>query len=48
MEDVYKDIPRDIHLYDFSNYRKEHFRYSDANKTVIGKFKDECASGLIK
>ena len=30
--------------YDFSDYPKEHFLHDEANKKVIGKFKDECAS----
>ena len=28
-------------MYDFSDYKKDHFLYSDVNKKVIGKFKDE-------
>ena len=40
-EDVYKDMKQDQSLYDTSNYPKEHFLFSNINKKVIGKFKDE-------
>ena len=41
-DDVYKDIQKKIHLYDTSDYPKEHPLYSNANKQVLGKMKDEC------
>ena len=34
-------------LYDTSDYPKEHPLYSDANKKVLGKMKDECAGTPI-
>ena len=37
---IYTDMAREAHRYDFSNYPSNHFLYSDANKKVIGKFKD--------
>ena len=40
-EDLYQDMKQDQHLYDTSNYPKEHFLYSTINKKIIGKFKDE-------
>ena len=40
-EDVYRDMKQHEELYDTSNYPKEHFLFSNANKKVIGKFKDE-------
>ena len=40
-EDLYQNIKQDQHLYDTSNYPKEHFLYSTTNKKIIGKFKDE-------
>ena len=40
-EDLYQDMKHDLQLYDTSNYPKDHFLYSTANKKVIGKFKDE-------
>ena len=42
-EDFYQDMKDDGHLYDMSNFTKDptkHF-YDDANKKVVGKFKDE-------
>ena len=39
--DVYQDMKEDQELYDTSNYSKEHFLFSNDNKKVIGKFKDE-------
>jgi len=41
-EDYYKDMERRKHLYDTSNYPKEHPLYSNVNKKVLGKMKDEC------
>ena len=40
-EDLYQDMKEDQHLYDKSNYSKDHFLFSEVNKKVIGKFKDE-------
>lgn len=40
-EDLYQDMKQDQHLYDTSNYPKDHALYSTVNKKVIGKFKDE-------
>ena len=40
-EDFYADMKQDLHLYDTSDYPKDHICYSTANKKVIGKFKDE-------
>ena len=41
-DDIYKDIETNKNLYDTSDYPKEHPLYSDANKKVLGKMKDEC------
>ena len=41
--DIYQDMKQDEHLYDTSEYPKEHFLHSTVNKKVIGKFKDETA-----
>ena len=41
-DDVYKDIETNKNIYDTSDYPKEHPLYSDANKKVLGKMKDEC------
>ena len=40
-KNIYEDMIEDAHLYDFSNYPEDHPLYSDINKKVIGKFKDE-------
>ena len=40
-EDLYQDMKQDQHLFDTSNYPKHHFLFSNDNKKVIGKFKDE-------
>ena len=34
-------MEEDKDLYDFSDYPKDHFLYSEVNKKKIGKFKDE-------
>ena len=36
---IYSDMARDVHRYDFSNYPSNHFLYSDATKKVIGKMR---------
>ena len=46
-ENVYEDMGASVHLYDTSDYPKDHPQYSAANKNVVGKMKDECAGRLI-
>ena len=40
-EDIYADMKSDIHLFDTSEYPKNHILYSEENKKVLGKMKDE-------
>ena len=40
-EDVYKDFWNDKDMFDNSNYLKSSPYYCNANKNVIGKFKDK-------
>lgn len=40
-EDVYRDMEKDVHLYDTSGYDKKHPLYSPTNKKVPGLMKDE-------
>lgn len=40
-EDLYQDMSRHKELFDTSNYPKNHFLYSEVNKKVVGKMKDE-------
>ena len=40
-DDVYKDMEGQKDLYDTSDYPKEHPLYSEVNKKVLGKMKDE-------
>ena len=48
-ENVYEDMggSASAHLYDTSNYPKDHPQYSVVNEKVVGKMKDECAGRLI-
>ena len=47
-EDFYEDILNDIQRwYDTSNYPQDHFIYTNANKKVIGMFKDEVGGKII-
>ena len=39
--DIYKDMLKDSHLYDFSDYPENHPNYSLRNKKVYGIFKDD-------
>jgi hypothetical protein len=45
-ENIYDDLKDMYRDFDFSNYPKEHPLYSEENKKVVGKFKDE-AAGMI-
>ena len=46
-DDFYKDIQPDANLFDFSDYPKDHVLYSEDNKKVIGKMKDELAGSVM-
>ena len=46
-DDFYHDMKKDSHLYDLSNFPKEHEIYSETNKKVIAKFKDESPDEVI-
>ena len=39
--DVYLGMRDYMHLFYFSSYPKDHFLYSEENKKVLGKWKDE-------
>ena len=43
VDDVYQDFWKDKHLFDNSDYPKDNPFHNNANKKVIGKFKDEAA-----
>ena len=47
-KDVYDDMLQQRHLYDTSDYPKEHVLYCEINKKVLGKMKDECAGQPIR
>ena len=46
-KDIYKDMKKDKQLFDTSDYPKDHKLYSEKNKKVLGKMKDETAGKLI-
>lgn len=46
-EDLYKDMEKNIDMFDTSDYPKDHFLYSEKNKKVLGKMKDEMKSKII-
>ena len=45
-EDVYKDLVNND-KFDFSDYPKDHFCYSNNNKKIVGKLKDELNGKII-
>ena len=47
-ESIYKDMEKDAHLYDTSDYPKDHFLHSTVNRKVLGKIKDETAEVPIE
>ena len=46
-DDIYKDMFEDSHLYDFSDYSKDHPNYSLTNKKVYGIFKYDLNGKMI-
>ena len=46
-DDIYKDMYEDGHLYDFSEYNKNHPNFSLTNKKVYGIFKDDLNCNII-
>ena len=46
-EDVYADLQKLTDSFDFSNYPSDHFLFSNVNKKVVLKFKDEAAGKII-
>jgi hypothetical protein len=47
-DDAYDDIKNDLDRFDTSDYPVDHPLYSTVNKTVLGKFKDDCNGRIIK
>ena len=47
-EDIYEDMKHMTQYFDFSNYPKNHPLYSESNKAVLGRFKDETAGEPIQ
>jgi hypothetical protein len=46
-DDLYADLDAHREYFDFSGYPNNHPLFSDENKMVVGKMKDESASGII-
>ena len=44
---IYKDMYEDGHLYDFSDYPKDHQNYNVVNKKVYGIFKDDLNGKIL-
>jgi hypothetical protein len=40
-DDIYKELEKQSHLFDFSNYAKDHYLYSEINRKKVGSIKDE-------
>ena len=47
-DDLFRDMLKDQDKFDFSGYPKDHPCFSNANKKVIGKMKDELNGSLMK
>jgi hypothetical protein len=47
-EDLYQDIKQDLDHFDTSDYPPDHELYSSKNKKVLGKYKDELNSKVLK
>ena len=46
-EDMYEDMMKHADLYDTSNFPEDHPLFSDQNKKIIGKFKDELGGKVL-
>lgn len=46
-EDLFEDMKKYEDFYDFSDYPKNHILYSEKNKKILGKFKDEMKGTAI-
>ena len=46
-EDIYADMAQNLDDYDTSNYPADHPLFSNTNKKIIGKFKDELGGQLL-
>ena len=46
-DDIYKDIHEDGHLYDFSDYPKDHPNYNVVNKKIYDIFKDDLNGKIV-
>ena len=46
-DDIYKDMYEDGHLYDFSDFQKDHPNYNEVNKKVYGIFKNNLNGKII-
>ena len=46
-DDIYEDMKNDGHLFDFSEYPKNHKFYNIKNKKKIGIFKDELKGAIL-
>ena len=46
-DDVYKDMNEDDDIYDTSNYDPHNPLFSNKNKKVVGKFKDELGEKIL-
>ena len=48
VDDWYQEMSKHRHLFDTSNYDKDHCLYSVKNCKVLGKMKDECAGTVVE
>ena len=46
-KDIYEGMSEMKSEFDFSEYPKDHYLYSEDNMKVVGKFKDECLGQLM-
>ena len=46
-DDLYADLAAHREYFDFSGYPHDHLLFSEENKMVVGKMKDESAGGII-
>ena len=47
-DDWYHEILKHRHLFDTSNYERDHYLYSVDNYKVLGKMRNECAGTVVE
>ena len=48
VQDIYEEMFKDKHLFDLSNYDKNHYLFDNTNNKVLRKMKNECGGPVVE